>query len=74
MSGNDDKDLTSVMILWLVLNGVLILYAFGLFIYAKYYRKNDTNKVVKQFHNLFLKDSGKFKRFSKYWNKRRIKN
>ena len=49
---DDEPDFTSVMILWLVLNGVLILYALGLFIYAKYYRNNETYKVFKLIHIL----------------------
>jgi len=50
MSNDSEPDFGSVMILWLVLNGVLVLYALGLFIYAKYYRNTDNFKVI-----LFIK-------------------
>ena len=47
-----DEDLTGVIIVWIILNSILVLYAFILFCYAKYFKHKDPLSYV--IHNLFF--------------------
>lgn len=41
MVGLEPNDIIIIRWVWIALNIILILYAIGLFIYARYFRKNE---------------------------------
>lgn len=44
---NNEDIINSTKTVWIILNVILILYAVGLFIYGKYFRKRDMSSCVR---------------------------
>lgn len=54
-ASNDNSDSSSnVLLLWIVLNAILIVYAIGLFVYGKWFRPKDLTIYVRVLYNTFL--------------------
>ena len=53
MEANNDTDASSVLILWIVLNSILVVYAIGLFVYGKWFRPKDLTIYVRRLFNIF---------------------
>lgn len=43
---NNEDIINSTKTVWIILNIILVLYAVGLFIYGKYFRKRDMSSCV----------------------------
>lgn len=48
---NNEDIFSSAKTVWIILNVILVLYAVGLFIYGKYFRKRDMSSCV-SFNNI----------------------
>ena len=52
-SNDNEGDAGNVLILWIVLNSILIVYAIGLFVYGKWFRPKDLTLYVRKLFNKF---------------------
>ena len=48
-SNDNEGDAGNVLILWIVLNSILIVYAIGLFVYGKWFRPKDLTIYVRKY-------------------------
>ena len=53
MEASNDTDASNVLILWIVLNSILVVYAIGLFVYGKWFRPKDLTIYVRRLFNFF---------------------
>ena len=54
-SNANEGDAGNVLILWIVLNSILIVYAIGLFVYGKWFRPKDLTIYVRKLFINFRK-------------------
>ena len=52
-SNDNEGDAGNVLILWIVLNSILIVYAIGLFVYGNWLRPKDLTIYVRKLFNKF---------------------
>ena len=51
----ENDNLAPVKTLWLILNGILVLYSFFLFCYGKYFKHKDSlSYVINYIYNIFF--------------------
>ena len=55
-SNDNEGDAGNVLILWIVLNSILIVYAIGLFVYGKWFMPKDLTIYLGKLFNKFYKN------------------